>query len=111
VAASGPAGAGSKPGNLGGRHLGRGVGALAAARVTGHPVVVPGLTTPTTTVTVSPDGMWTLTDHVLPVRVRQHGRWVPVNTTLRRGGHGMLVPTAIPGDAVAFSGGVPGRPR
>jgi hypothetical protein len=87
----------------------QGAAALAAARATGHPVVIPDLTTPTTTVTVSPDGVRTVRDYALPVRVRRHGRWVPVNTTLRRvashGQHGMLVPTAVPGDAVAFSGG------
>jgi hypothetical protein len=79
--------------------------ASARARATGAAVAVTGLTTETTTVTAEPNGTETVTDYVLPVRVRSGSRWVPVDTALRQVPGGRLAPEAIPGDAVTFSGG------
>jgi hypothetical protein len=78
--------------------------AAALARATGRPVAVAALTSPTTTVTADPGGGFTARVNVLPVRVRRGSGWVPVDTRLVRGGGG-LVPSAVPGDSVTFSGG------
>jgi hypothetical protein len=78
--------------------------AEAAARKSGKPVPVTGLTTPTTTVTANPHEGLTLRESALPVRVRRKTGWVPVSTTLARAG-GRLVPAAVPGDAVTVSDG------
>jgi hypothetical protein len=79
--------------------------ASALARATGKPVQVTGLTTGTSTVTAEPDGTEVARDHVLPVRVRRGGDWVPVDRNLRRLPGGRLAPAALPGDAVTFSAG------
>ena len=82
--------------------------AQAAARraeKSGKPVAVPSLTTPTSSVTAEPDGHLVADSTVLPVRVRRGKGWLPVDTRLRRGPGGLLVPVAVPGDAVSFSGG------
>jgi pyrimidine deaminase RibD-like protein len=79
--------------------------AAALARATGKRVQVSALTTETATVTVAPDGVQTLRDYVLPVRVRRSRGWVPVDTTLRQTTAGPLSPAAIPGDTVTMSGG------
>ncbi|HEV2373269.1 MAG TPA: hypothetical protein VGS19_13985 [Streptosporangiaceae bacterium] len=78
--------------------------AVARARVSGKPVVVPALTTATASVTAQPGGRLVATATVLPVRVQRGNGWVPVDTTLRSAG-GRLVPGAVPGDSVSFSGG------
>ncbi len=75
------------------------------ARDTGKPVTVAALTTETSVTTAQPDGEVTYRENVLPLRVRRDGSWVAVSTSLAREGDGMLVPTAVPGDSVAFSGG------
>lgn len=79
--------------------------ASARARAIGKAVPVAALTTGTTTVTAEPNGTEVATTHVLPVRVRSGGRWVPVDTNLRRVAGGRLAPRAVPGDAVTLSGG------
>jgi hypothetical protein len=86
---------------------GQGGAQVAARRAvkTGRPVAVPGLTTPTSSVTAEPDGHLVADSTVLPVRVRRGRGWVPVDTRLRRGAGGRLVPVAVPGDTVSFSGG------
>ncbi len=88
---------------------GQAAAAAAAAKqadATGKPVPVTALTTGTTTVTANPEGRgFTLTENVLPVRVRRGSGWVPVNTALKRNRDGSLSPGAVPGDAVTFSGG------
>jgi hypothetical protein len=104
---SGSAGPGSAgPGGAGsGSAAAESAAAVAQARATGRPAPVAGMMTETTAVTAAPDGELTARDYVLPVRVRSAGRWVAVNTALRRSADGQLAPAAIPGDAVAFSGG------
>jgi hypothetical protein len=72
---------------------------------TGRPAVVGAMTTATSTTTVNADGRLTVTENVLPVRVRRGSGWAPVDTTLRRQADGSLAPAAVPGDAVSFSGG------
>lgn len=71
---------------------------LAAARLAamraGHAVSVPSLTTQTSATVALPDGKFETTSSVQPVRVRQHGRWVPVSDTLLRGSHGWYSPRA-----------------
>jgi hypothetical protein len=78
--------------------------ASVRARSTGRAVPVSSLTTQTTTVTAEPRGDFLLKESVLPVRVRQAGRWVPVSTSLRRSG-GMLAASAVPDDNVRISDG------
>jgi hypothetical protein len=57
--------------------------ALARAVASGRPVGVGALTTATSTVTALPDGRLSLTESVLPERVRRGSGWVAVNTSLR----------------------------
>lgn len=78
--------------------------ASGQAESSGKPVMVAALTTATSVTTAEPDGEVTVTQTVLPVRVRQGKSWVPVSTALRSAG-GMLAPAAVPGDRVAFSEG------
>jgi hypothetical protein len=78
--------------------------AAAAARRSGRPVTVAGLTSGTTTVTADPAGGFTLKEYTLPVRVHQARGWVAVNTTLAAAGGG-LSPVAVPGDTVTLSRG------
>jgi hypothetical protein len=84
--------------------------AVAAARAqalrTDRPVTVSALTTATTTVTVRPKvEPLTVREYMLPVRVLQQGKWVPVSTSLHRSGRA-LVPAAVPGDSIRVSGGL-----
>jgi hypothetical protein len=79
--------------------------ALRVAKATGKPVVITALTTPTSQTLALPSGGLKLQENVLPVRVRQSGRWAPVSTALRPASGGMLRAAALPGDSVSFSGG------
>lgn len=79
--------------------------AAERARATGAAQVVSSLTSGTTIITAQPDGQLTASMTVLPVRVHQDRRWVPVSTRLTRTSEGRLAPAAVPGDAVSFSGG------
>lgn len=104
----------ASPGNL--APLGGAAGGTAAqqaaiafagrqARATGKPVVAGALTTATTSVTAEPDGLLSLVSNLLPVRVRDGSGWTQVRTALRHGPGGSWSAAAVPGDAVAFSGG------
>jgi hypothetical protein len=77
--------------------------AMRRAAATGRPVLVTGATTETSTLTANPGGTMTLTEHSVPVRVLQDGRWVPVNAALRRGADGVY-PVAASG-YLRLSGG------
>ncbi|MEV6052891.1 LamG-like jellyroll fold domain-containing protein [Streptomyces sp. NPDC052107] len=78
--------------------------ASARAKATGKPVTVDQLTDVGTLVVANPDGTFTLTDSSMPERTRQHGKWVPIDTTLVRQADGSWAPRAAVTD-VAFSGG------
>ncbi|MEW2547581.1 hypothetical protein AB0910_17710 [Streptomyces sp. NPDC047002] len=83
--------------------------ALAAAQqqaaAKGRPVLVDALTTPTATVTAETSGALTWTSHVLPVRVRQNGTWVPVDATLTRNDDGSYSPAAAAEPLILSGGG------
>ncbi|MDP4504732.1 LamG-like jellyroll fold domain-containing protein [Nonomuraea turcica] len=78
--------------------------AAALARRDNRPVEVAALTSEIRQVFARPDGTYTLEQHVRPVRVRQNGRWTPVDTTLRRRPDGAVEPVAA-AVGLRFSGG------
>lgn len=69
------------------------------------PVEVGELTTEDRIVHKQPDGSMLATLNVEPVRVKQDGRWNPVDTTLMRRPDGSFGPRAIPSDLVLSPGG------
>ncbi|GAA2518618.1 LamG-like jellyroll fold domain-containing protein [Streptomyces longisporus] len=81
--------------------------ASARAKATGKPVTVDQLTDTGTVVVANPNGTFTRTDSSMPQRTRQHGKWVPIDTTLVRQADGTWAPRAAV-TGVAFSGGGPG---
>jgi len=78
--------------------------AVAAAAREGHPVAVAGLQTESEIVTAAGDGLLTARSYVTPVQVERAGRWVRVDTDLRRQ-DGMLAAPVLPGDSVQLSAG------
>lgn len=74
------------------------------AKTTRKSVVVSAETSTGTLVTANPNGSFTLTETSQPVRVKQHGVWVPVNPDLIRGPGGTLRAAAT-ATGVWFSGG------
>lgn len=78
--------------------------ASATARASGAAVEVADQTTETSQVMAEPDGGFTLTTSLTPVRVNQDGQWRPIDTTLQRNTDGTVSPRASAED-VAFSGG------
>lgn len=78
--------------------------AQALARATRRPVVASALTTTTSQTTANPDGTFTLTESVRPVRAWRHGRWAALDPTLRRDSNGTVSP-ALTTSQVALSGG------
>lgn len=78
--------------------------ASARAKATGKPVTIDQLTDTGTTVVANPNGTFTRTDSSMPQRTRQHGKWVPIDTTLVRKADGTWAPQAAVTD-VAFSDG------
>lgn len=74
------------------------------AQRTHKPVVVTSATNTGTLLTANPNGSFTLTQTSEPVRVRQHGVWVPINPDLVRGADGVLRARATT-TGVAFSAG------
>jgi hypothetical protein len=75
------------------------------AKRTGHPVAISSLTTQTSTTVADPDGKFAMTSNVMPVRVKQDGRWVPVSATLRHTANGWYEPAATPSAVELSSGG------
>ncbi|SEN74569.1 LamG-like jellyroll fold domain-containing protein [Actinacidiphila rubida] len=103
--ASGPAGpSGTSPSAT--RHGGTDPlqAALDSARTSGRPVPIDALTDTATTVVANPDGTFTRSESSSPQRVRQNGRWVPIDTTLVRRPDGTYAPRAAT-TQVTFSGG------
>lgn len=78
--------------------------ASAQASRSGHRVAVPSLQSETADVVANPDGSFTSTLRVDPVRVRRGTGWVPVDPSLHPTADGGLAPAAatVP---VVFSGG------
>ncbi|ADJ47281.1 LamG domain-containing protein [Amycolatopsis mediterranei S699] len=81
------------------------VTATAYAREGGKPVEVTSETTETSQVMANPDGSWTMTQYVHPVRVKQAGAWAPVDTTLVRRADGSVGPKAVTIDVKLNRGG------
>ncbi|SDN20624.1 Concanavalin A-like lectin/glucanases superfamily protein [Actinacidiphila guanduensis] len=81
---------------------------LAAAQeqaVTGGQAVpVDALTTATYSVTANPDGSFTSSTDVMPVRVQKNGGWTPVDATLTANLDGSYSPAATP-NGITLSGG------
>ncbi|GHG18740.1 hypothetical protein GCM10017567_41500 [Amycolatopsis bullii] len=81
------------------------VTAAAYARQGNKPVEVTSETTETSLTTANPDGSWTMTQYVHPVRVKQAGTWTPIDTTLVRRDDGTVGPKAITIDVKLNPGG------
>ncbi|MFI6055189.1 FG-GAP-like repeat-containing protein [Streptomyces violascens] len=81
------------------------ISASAKARSAGTAVPVSGATTPTSTLTANPDGSFTQTQNLRPVRVDKRGTWAPVDPTLQRSTDGTIATTATPTALVFSSGG------
>ncbi|WP_089106954.1 LamG domain-containing protein [Streptomyces hyaluromycini] len=79
--------------------------AQTEAVASGHDVPVDSLTTETSTVTANPDGTFTSTTNVMPVRVLKDGTWTPVDATLATNADGTLSPKATPNDVTLSGGG------
>ncbi|HEY1570466.1 MAG TPA: LamG-like jellyroll fold domain-containing protein [Pseudonocardiaceae bacterium] len=75
------------------------------AHNTGVATSVSTLTTETENVTADPNGGYTFTETMQPVRAKHGNSWVPVNTTLRRNTNGTFSPVATAYGSVTFSGG------
>lgn len=78
--------------------------AQAQAVSSGQAVPVDDLTSEISTIQANPDGTFTSTTSLLPVRVHQDGAWVPVDATLSVNADGTVSPHATP-NAVKLSGG------
>ncbi|MFG2873720.1 FG-GAP-like repeat-containing protein [Streptomyces sp. NPDC048337] len=78
--------------------------ATSEAKRTGKPVEIVGQRTETNDVWVNPDGTMTANRALVPVRVRQGGKLIPVDATLQRTGDGRLTPKATR-IGLTFSGG------
>jgi len=74
------------------------------ARATGKAVPIPSRTTQTSTTVALPDGKFKMTSTVMPVRVQQAGRWVPVSARLHKVAGG-YAPGATPSGLVLSAGG------
>ncbi|WP_181442251.1 ricin-type beta-trefoil lectin domain protein [Streptomyces tateyamensis] len=78
--------------------------AQAQAKSSGKPVTVDALTTETSLTVANPDGTFTQSQNVQPVRVKKNGAWTETDSTLAKNGDGSFSPTAVPSN-VALSGG------
>ncbi len=85
-------------------HASAAAAALKRAKAIGRPVVVAPDTTTTSQTVANPDGTFTNTINALPVRVRQHGAWAPLNARLVRG-HGFFRPVAAEEPLTLSTGG------
>jgi hypothetical protein len=79
--------------------------ASARAKATHKPVTVDQLTGTGTTVVANPDGTFTRTESSMPARTLQHGKWVPIDTTLARRPDGTWAPKAAVTDVTFSAGG------
>lgn len=81
------------------------VTAASYAREGDKQVEVASETTETSQTLANPDGSWTMTQYVHPVRVKQGATWAPVDTTLVRRADGSVGPKAITVDVKLNPGG------
>jgi hypothetical protein len=81
--------------------------AAIAAKLCGKRVEVTNQLSETTQVWANPDGTMTAERYLAPVRVKQGGKWVPVDLTLVRQADGSVAPKAHP-RGLRLSGGVGG---
>jgi len=72
--------------------------ALISARLCGGNVAIDDATSQTTTAVATPSGQVQSTVYAAPVRVRQNGKWVPVDLTLVANADGTVSPLAAPSD-------------
>lgn len=79
--------------------------ALAEAKLTGEPVLVPAATTETDTVTANPDGTLALTRSVAPLRTKRDGGWKDLDATLVKAADGTLRPMASVSGLTLSGGG------
>ncbi|MCH5674927.1 LamG-like jellyroll fold domain-containing protein [Streptomyces gilvus] len=78
--------------------------ARAKARKSGRSVEIQSLRDERSTTVANPDGTFTTSEYVLPVRTRVDGKWTDIDTTLVRRKNGTLAPKAALA-AMSFSGG------
>ncbi|MBL1108800.1 LamG domain-containing protein [Streptomyces sp. 5-8] len=78
--------------------------AQTAAARSGHRVEILSLRDERSTTYANPDGTFTVSEYVQPVRTRVNGKWTPIDTTLVRQKNGSYAPKAAL-SAMAFSGG------
>jgi Concanavalin A-like lectin/glucanases superfamily len=78
--------------------------ALAQAKATHRSVIVSSLTTPRSLTDANPNGSFTLTQNLMPVRELRGGRWRALNAGLRRSG-GRLAPAVTASPLSLSSGG------
>jgi hypothetical protein len=79
--------------------------AQAQAVASGQSVPIDDLTTEISTTAANPDGTFTSTTSVMPVRVRKNGAWTPVDATLAANPDGTLSPQATPNGVTLSAGG------
>ncbi|MBP2478605.1 hypothetical protein JOF53_007477 [Crossiella equi] len=81
------------------------VAASAAARQQNKPVQVAAKTTESSEVVANPDGTFTRTEHVSPVRAKRGESWVPIDLSLRTRPDGLVEPAASPVELRLSGGG------
>ncbi|MBO4256574.1 LamG-like jellyroll fold domain-containing protein [Streptomyces griseorubiginosus] len=79
-------------------------GAQTKAKKSGKPVEIQSLRDERSTTVANPDGTFTTSEYVQPVRTRVDGKWTDIDTTLVRRKNGTLAPKAALA-AMSFSGG------
>ncbi|MFF2780756.1 FG-GAP-like repeat-containing protein [Streptomyces sp. NPDC058052] len=80
------------------------VSALAKAKSSGKPVEIEERRTETSEVYANPSGTTTVTTHLAPVRTRQGGKWVPVDTGLVADKNGVRPKAAAAGIVLSAGG-------
>ncbi|MFE4634899.1 FG-GAP-like repeat-containing protein [Streptomyces sp. NPDC056773] len=83
------------------------VSALAKAKASGKPEEIEEGRTETSEVYANPSGTLTVTTHLSPVRVRQGGRWVAIDTDLVAGKNGVAPKAAAAGIELSNGGSGP----
>jgi hypothetical protein len=78
--------------------------ATSAARSSGKPVVIDAFTDAFDQTAANPDGSYTWTSSVTPVRVKRGAGWVPVDATLAKNADGSVSPKAVE-NTLTLSGG------